>query len=233
MVIDMSEKIKKGIDASVLKWIAVITMLIDHFAIAIYWQMDNHVYDTYKLLRYVGRIAFPIYCFLLVEGFFYTKNILKYIGRCFLFALISEIPFNMAIYGSMWHLQAQNVYFTLTLGLCALYFVKKLEGTDYIHILGQLAVIVSFAYIAEILEVDYHWKGVLFIVMFYYCRNMGRKIVCLSGIFAFAYEITAPLAFIPIYLYNGKRGKQFKYLFYVIYPLHLFIYGIIRTKVIQ
>ena len=75
----MLDKIKKGLDASALKWIAVVAMLIDHFAMAIYWQMDNRTYDTYALLRDVGRIAFPIYCFLVVEGFFYTKNIFKYI----------------------------------------------------------------------------------------------------------------------------------------------------------
>lgn len=229
----MLKNMKKGIDASALKWIAVIAMLIDHFAVAIYWQTDNRVYEVYRTLRYVGRISFPIYCFLIVEGFFLTKNIGKYIGRCFLFALISEIPFNMAIHGSVWHLQAQNIYFTLTLGLCTLFFINKIKGTDFLHILGQVAVIAGFSYIAEILEVDYHWKGILFIVMFYYCRNMGRKITCMSGIFAFAHEITAPLAFIPIYFYNGKRGKQLKYLFYFIYPLHLFIYGIIRIMVIS
>ena len=225
-------KIKKGLDASALKWMAVITMLIDHFAVAIYWQLDNRNYEIYELLRYIGRIAFPIYCFLLVEGFFYTKNVKKYIGRCLVFALISEIPFNMAICGSIWCIQAQNVYFTLTLGLCALYFLKKLEGYDFSHILGQLAVIAIFSTIAEILEVDYHWKGILFIVMFYYCRNMERWVRCLAGVLAFGYEITAPLAFIPIYFYNGSRGKQFKYLFYAIYPLHLLIYGIIRWSFI-
>lgn len=227
----MLENIKKSIDASALKWIAVIAMLIDHFAIAIYWQTDNRVYGVYRLLRYAGRISFPIFCFLLVEGFFYTKNIGKYIGRCFLFALISEIPYDMAIKGTICHWQTQNIYFTLTLGLCALFLIEKIKGTDLMHVLGQMIVIAVFCYIADILEVDYHWRGILFIVMFYYCRNMGKKVICMSGIFAFAYEITAPLAFIPIYYYNGKRGKQFKYLFYLIYPLHLLLYGIVRVLV--
>ena len=89
---------KWGLSASVLKWIAVVTMLIDHFAAAVYWQLDGKEYEIYRILRYIGRIAFPIYCFLLVEGFFYTHNVKKYIGRCLVFALLSEIPFNMAIF---------------------------------------------------------------------------------------------------------------------------------------
>lgn len=224
----MTEIKERGMSASALKWIAVVTMLIDHFAVAVYWQLDTRIYVVYRLQRYIGRIAFPIYCFLLVEGFFHTKNVRRYIGRCFIFALISEIPFNMAVFGSVWYPQGQNVYFTLTLGLCALAVLSKLQGCDIPHILGQAACIAVFAYLAEILEVDYHWKGVLFIVMFYYCRNMKKWMRNLIGAFAFSYEITAPLAFIPIHLYNGKRGKQIKYLFYAIYPAHLLLYGMIR-----
>ena len=70
----MTADSKRGIDAAVLKWIAVVTMIIDHFGVAVYAQLDNSVYETYRLLRYIGRIAFPIYCFLLVEGFFYTRS---------------------------------------------------------------------------------------------------------------------------------------------------------------
>ena len=132
---------KWGLSASVLKWIAVVTMLIDHFAAAVYWQLDGKEYEIYRILRYIGRIAFPIYCFLLVEGFFYTHNVKKYIGRCLVFALLSEIPFNMAIFGKVWYPQGQNVYFTLTLGLCALVVLDKIRKAgaqyDIWCILGQ------------------------------------------------------------------------------------------------
>ena len=80
----------------------------------------------------------------------------------------------------------------------------------------------------EFFDVDYQWKGILFIIMFYYCRNMEKWRRNLIGICAFAYEITAPLAFIPIHFYNGERGRQIKYLFYAIYPIHLLVFGIIR-----
>lgn len=218
-----------GISAAVLKWIAVVTMLIDHFAVAVYWQMAGRDYNVYYVLRKVGRIAFPIYCFLLVEGFFHTRNVAKYLRNCFLFAVISEIPFDMAIFGRVVYPQGQNVYFTLCIGLCALIILDKFRARyEMQYILLKLAVIVMAAYAGEILDVDYHWKGVLFIIMFYYVRNMQEWIRNLAVLCAFAYEITAPLALIPIHFYNGRRGRQMKYLFYAIYPLHLLLFGLIR-----
>jgi hypothetical protein len=223
--------IGKGISGAVLKWIAVITMIIDHYAIAVYWQMTGHNYETYNVLRKIGRIAFPIYCFLLVEGFFHTRNVRKYITNCFIFAVISEVPFDMAVFGRVIYPKGQNVYFTLALGLCALVLLDRLKYRYEIRfILARLAVIGVFAYMGQIFEVDYHWKGILFIIMFYYCYNIEKWKRNIIGICAFAYEITAPLAFIPIQLYNGKRGRQNKYLFYAIYPLHLLILGLIRFK---
>lgn len=218
-----------GISAAVLKWIAVVTMLIDHFAVAVYWQMAGRDYDIYFVLRRVGRIAFPIYCFLLVEGFFHTRNVAKYLRNCLLFAVISEIPFNMAIFGKVFYLQGQNVYFTLCIGLCALMILNKFKSKHEIqYTLLKLIVIALAAYAGEILDVDYHWKGVLFIIMFYYVRNMQEWIRNLAVLCAFAYEVTAPLALIPIHFYNGNRGRQLKYLFYAIYPLHLLLFGLIR-----
>ena len=220
---------KYGISAAVLKYIAVATMLVDHFALEVYRQTQGYNPAVYHAMRKVGRIAFPIYCFLLVEGFFHTKNVSKYIRNCFLFAVISEIPFNMAVFGKVIYPNGQNVYFTLTIGLCALVILDRFQYHYKINnILLQMIVIGSSALLGELLEVDYHWKGVLFIIMFYYIRNMQKPIQMIVGICAFAYEVTAPLALIPIHLYNGLRGKQRKYLFYVIYPVHLLIFGLIR-----
>ncbi len=217
------------ISAAVLKWIAVVTMIIDHFAVAVYPQLSGYEYNIYYILRKIGRIAFPIYCFLLVEGFFHTRNTVKYLQNCFVFAILSEIPFDMAIFGKLFYLRGQNVYFTLCIGLCALMILDKIRvRCAQQNLLLQGFVVVLAAYIGEILEVDYHWKGVLFIVMFYYVRNMQEWIRNFVGICAFAYEGTAPLAFLPIHFYNGKRGKQMKYLFYAIYPIHLLIFGLIR-----
>lgn len=223
-------KARFGISAAVLKWIAVVTMLIDHFAAAVYWQMEGRSYDVYFVMRKIGRIAFPIYCFLLVEGFFHTRDVKKYLRNCLLFAVISEIPFDMAIFGSIVYPQGQNVYFTLCIGLGALIMLDQFRGKyEGRYVLLRLLIIVLSAYVGEVLDVDYHWKGVLFIIMFYYIRDMQEWVRNLAVIGAFAYEVTAPLAVIPIHFYNGERGRQMKYLFYAIYPLHLLVFGLIRV----
>lgn len=220
---------KRGISAAVLKWIAVITMLIDHFARAVYSQVTGYSPEICRVMTKIGRIAFPIYCFLLVEGFFHTRNVNRYIRNCFLFGMISEIPFDMAIHGRVIYPEHQNVFFTLAIGLCAMAVLDELKYRyELKYLLERLIVIGVFAFSGEFFDVDYHWKGILFIIMFYYCRNMEEWRRNLIGICAFAYEITAPLAFIPIHFYNGKRGRQKKYLFYVIYPVHLLILGLTR-----
>lgn len=231
MIVKWLRKKKFGISAAVLKWIAVVTMIIDHFAVAVYGQLENNIYEVYRLQRYIGRIAFPIYCFLLVEGFFYTRSQIKYILRCLIFAFLSEIPFDMAIFGSVFYMKGQNVYFTLTLGLCALWYLDKVRKArlwPFLSYIIQGVIIAVFLLAGQYMEVDYHWKGVFFIIMFYYCRGLQDWVRNFVGVIAFAYEVTAPLAFIPIQLYNGKRGRQNKYLFYAIYPIHLLIFGIIR-----
>ena len=232
---------RKGITANVLKWIAVITMIIDHYALAIYAHTPGFVYEYYRLMRYIGRIAFPIYCFLLVEGFFYTSNRKQYILRCFFWGILSEIPFDMATRGSVINLQAQNVFFTLTTGLCTMYGLERLKGMGNVPLvlkasvsIEQFQMILSVACIAlgaglaQILEIDYHYMGVLLIVLLYYCKNCTPFIRSLVGALAFAFEKTAPIAFIPIYFYNGERGRQNKYFFYLIYPIHLAVFGCIR-----
>lgn len=113
-----------------LKCIAMVTMLIDH--------MGYVLFPGYVIFRIIGRLAFPIYCFLLVEGAVHTSNWKKYLGRLFLFALISEIPFNLAIGGKLWYPASQNVLFTLLLGLLAIRLLQELlnrrsQGIDAGH----------------------------------------------------------------------------------------------------
>ena len=118
----MSEEIsaRKGISAATLKWIALITMTIDHFAASglfsqlaygmVGWRLADQLY---MLLRIIGRLAFPIYCFLLAEGFRHTRSRERYALRLGLFALISEIPFDLAACHVVWDWNDQNVFFTL------------------------------------------------------------------------------------------------------------------------
>lgn len=232
---------RKGITANVLKWIAIITMIIDHFGLVIYAYTPNPVYEHYRLLRYIGRISFPIYCFLLVEGFYHTHNVKKYILRCLAFGLLSEIPFDLANSGRIFDMHSQNVYFTLATGLCTIYCLERIKGVWKVPeaLAGRISVeqyrmLVAFtctgvgAGLAQILEMDYHYMGIILIVILYYCRDYTPFVRSLIGAIVFAFEKTAPIAFIPIYFYNGERGKQNKYFFYWIYPVHLIIFWLIR-----
>ncbi|MDE7268457.1 MAG: conjugal transfer protein TraX [Lachnospiraceae bacterium] len=228
-------KKKLGISSAVLKWIAVFCMIIDHFACAVYNPNvlgNDCSIEVYRFLRnIIGRIAFPIYCYLLVEGFFHTKSVWKYLRNLAIFAVLSEIPFNMAIFGHVFYPKGQNVYFTLALGLCAIILLKNVAGVRFPQLLAQAVIIVAFLYLGEHLEVDYHWKGIAYIILFYYLKllQIGNGLAALAGAASFVmYEPAAVLAFIPVYLYNGKRGRQIKYLFYAIYPLHLAIFGVLR-----
>ena len=124
-----------------IKWIAIITMVLDHVAAIIVWQIYGDVwrsgmradaaawYDLYLLMRHVGRIAFPLFCFLLAEGFAHTRSKPKYAWRLFLFALIAEWPYDFALYGTGFELIAhQNVMFTLLVSFLALWGGEAIGG---------------------------------------------------------------------------------------------------------
>ncbi len=208
------EESRIGISGFTLKWIAIITMIIDHVGAVLYPQ--------YLILRIIGRIAFPIFCFLLVEGAVHTHNIRRYEGRLLGFALISELPFDLVFYGGV-SLEHQNVFFTLLIGLFMLDIMERKKNTIYpfLALLGAI-------FLAERLSVDYGAGGVLFILCFYllYERRVLRQIAFIGmnvSYFGMGVQAYAGLAVIPMLLYNGKRGRRMKYLFYVIYPLHLLI----------
>ena len=103
---------QQGISGYWLKLIAVISMLIDHTSAVILEQIPGLEAPAF-FMRIIGRAAFPIYCFLLVEGFYHTRSRAKYAGRLFLFALISEVPFDLAFSRRMWDFSSNNVFFTL------------------------------------------------------------------------------------------------------------------------
>lgn len=230
---------QKGISGSTLKIMAIVTMLIDHIGAAVLGPYISIRGDTvtdvqtlyviYMVFRIIGRIAFPIFCFLLVEGFLHTKNKMKYAGRLFLFALISEIPFDYAFYQTPFYLDHQNVFFTLWIGLCTLIAIERIFKQKYLYLIP----IFIGCFCAYYLRTDYGAFGVAFIVILYNLRGqkMVRNIICSIAIIGFAWqEISAPLAFIPIQFYNGKRGLSLKYVFYLFYPLHLAILGLVYQQ---
>ena len=131
-------KERKGISGSTLKIIAIITMLIDHIGAGVLGRLlvvrgmneaadlnawidaNSTLVITYQMMRFVGRLAFPIFCFLLVEGFLHTRSAAKYAFRMLLFAVVSEIPFDLALKGAWYYPEKQNVYVTLLIGLLVL-----------------------------------------------------------------------------------------------------------------
>ena len=206
----------------ILKIIALITMMIDHYGAIFHGDI--------QLFRIIGRLAFPIYCFLLVEGYMHTRDVKKYASRLFIFALISELPFDLAFYGKLGS-QHQNIFFTLFIGLIAMYFMDKYETS-----LKRLFIFYLAGILATLLATDYSIIGIIYILSFYYTRNLPKeKRIPIVGLIIFVVNLLsmarlqqyALLALPLLYLYNGKPGPKYKaiqILFYAAYPLHLLIY---------
>lgn len=234
--IHMTDNIKPfgGISGSTLKMIAIITMFIDHTgAIVLRSLLNNPVFTAdlerralagslYSLSRDIGRLAFPIFCFLIVEGFLHTRNAKKYSERLALFAVISEIPFDLALKGNWYFPEKQNVYFTLLIGLLVIMGIAWITENGTKNLFLSLIPIIAGMYAACLIDTDYSYKGVFLIAVLYLMRY-SRLYQCIGGAAAVSWELPAPLAFIPVYLYNGRRGRQVKYFFYWFYPLHLLL----------
>ncbi len=233
----------RGISGSTLKLIAIITMFIDHAGATVILAITRHpaiIADParlalwrhiYSISRSVGRLAFPIFCFLLVEGFLHTHDIWKYAQRLFLFALISEIPFDIALKTGWYDPGKQNVYFTLLIGLLVLIGIRWITDNDSRNLFLAVIPIAIGMYVALKIDTDYNYKGVFLIAVLYLMRH-SRLYQCLGGAAAISWELPAPLAFIPVYLYNGKRGLKLKYIFYWFYPVHLMLLYVLKTYVI-
>lgn len=232
---------KNGITGSTLKWIAVLSMFIDHCAAVLVeagWISGLRAvsYNEYLILRGIGRLAFPIYCFLLVEGMLHTRNVKKYLLRMVVFALISELPFDLAFRRTFFTLKYQNVFFTLFFGLLALsqwrWLTQKKDfrAAWWRQALGMLF-IAALAGLAELCHTDYSWQGVIVISMMYLLRSLPvprdlgmLAVLCTSSIL----ELAAFPDVVLLRMYNGERGRQNKYFFYFFYPAHLLILAGIR-----
>lgn len=202
-------------------------MIIDHYGAIFHSGVD--------LYRIIGRLAFPIYCFLLVEGYYHTKNLAKYAKRLFIFALLSEIPFDLAFYGELGFTH-QNIFFTLFIGLGAMYFLDNKEKYN----INDILILLISGTLAMLLSVDYNFIGIIYILSFYYTRNYpkNKRLITVALIIFITNLLTqsmiqqyALLALPIIYLYNGQLGpknKLLQLLFYVAYPLHLIIFYLIK-----
>ena len=223
---------------SALKWFAVLIMLVDHigacllevFVLNYYGvsplagRIDNLYFwlSLDSVLRGIGRAAFPIFCFLLVEGAVHTRSPRKYLLRLASFALISEIPFDLAHHNQPFYWGTQNVFFTLLAGLLVIQAFQSSPGQEW---RGMLALAVLGA-AAELCGTDYGAIGVAVIAVMYLLRERFWAASVLSLILLVLLariEIFSIPAFLILALYNGKRGRQPKYFFYVFYPVHLLI----------
>lgn len=232
MQAEKTEVIRTGITGSTLKIIAMITMLIDHIGATIVLQLVQRNSDNfdafgnvrmtgmvilYYVLRGIGRLAFPIFIFLLLEGFQYTHNRFLYIGRLLLFAIISEIPFDLAV-----NLSTNSILKGHVLeGLRVLQIDTILKT---ILIVGVTALGAALAYA---LHTDYGAIGVLAICAAYGFRNQKKElqmaVPCIVLSVLNMSELCALADAGIVHFYNGKRGLKLKWVFYIFYPLHLLI----------
>ena len=229
-------KRRSPVSSYTLKLIAVVSMLIDHSAQAIRPLLER---DTYRMLRHVGRLAFPLFCFLLVEGLRHTHDRRKYLGALAMFALISELPFDRAFWSGWVDLGHQNVFFTLSLGLLAamLWDMLTQGGGDCPPWRGIAAIgcAIALGAAAHYMETDYGAMGVALILVMVLLRDRPwvRDLVAggvLAAMIPFGshwIELFGVLAFPLFHLYNGQRGRQSKYFFYVFYPAHLLLLALI------
>ncbi len=220
-----------------LKLIAICTMLIDH--------MGYTLFPGVMWLRCVGRVAFPIFCFLIAEGCVYTHDRKKYALRLLVFALLSEIPFNLMNSGMIWDPYDQNVLWTLLTGalVCWLIDWALKKCTPLSFVLTGAAMVAAY-WLLEIGNTDYGGWGMLLVAAFYGIRRTpgGTASKMIAEVFGLAFfsiavmggylsiELWSLAALVPIWLYNGQRGfsnKAVQYGFYAFYPVHILALSLI------
>ena len=218
---------KRGFSQETLKLVACVTMLLDHI---------GAVWFPGSVLRDIGRISFPIFCFLLAEGFFHTRSRKRYALRLAISAVLAEVPFDLAFYGRIFW-GHQNVMLTLLLGLLAVWGVMA-SNKGAVKALAAVAAVLA----AEFLRADYGGTGVLVILMFALTRELGSKTLIRTGVllilfggmssmiigrlgnFLITQQMLGVLAMIPIALYSGRKRTGSKWVqwgFYLFYPAHL------------
>lgn len=216
---------KRPFSQEMLKLIACAAMLIDH--------IGAYLLPQYTLLRVIGRIAFPIYCFLLAEGVHHTKKPHAYVLRLLLLAVLSELPFDLCTAGWI-TFRYQNVMLTLLLGVCMGLAMKKAP------LWLKPVLIFPFALLAQFLRTDYGAMGIVIIALFLLTRQMPQSLL-LQAIGLYVIQLCfsvnnvqhcALAAMIPISLYSGQKITQnsiAQWSFYLFYPVHLLILWLNRV----
>ena len=217
-----------------LKLLAVATMLCDH--------LGYLFFPEFPIFRLIGRVSFPIFCFFISEGCAHSAHMGRYLRRLFCFALLSEVPYNLVVFGTPVNWRSQNTMFTLFLGAFCVWLVKYHFRA---HPGFTVLAVGALAFAAGPLRLDYGSFGVLLVIAFYLFRGSRKNaFLCFAGLnLAFSslrlltsaspwrvhpLEPFALAACLPLAAYNGERGRfSWKWFFYLFYPLHLLsLYGI-------
>lgn len=236
------------LSCNVLKLIACIIMAIDHIG---YGLIHNYqavhgmdlapetymdLQKAYDIAHGVGRLAFPIFCFFIVEGFLRTRNVYKYAIRLGIFAVLSEIPFDLGLYGVLFNWKHQNIILTFFMALIMLIILRFLETnviglSNTVVYLAYISAIIGFADLANLVHTDYSWKCILLVAVLYFARK-DNALRLIAGAAATSWEKYGPISFVLLYFYDPDIRPRFKYAFYLFYPLHLFLIYLIGRAII-
>lgn len=221
----------KILSGSVLKLIACLSMLSDHLAKwylirfpwthVVWFTVAGKSISLLQLMLLFGRFAFPIFAFLLVEGFLNTRNKKRYGISLLILALLSEIPFNLMNGNALWF-PKQNVMFTLLLGYLAMCSCEYFKGKPVVNLLLLLVMFL----VSRVMHADYQTMGFIFILLMYGLRR-NNVIRCVAPIIVLQSKAMVFLSLLLTCMYNGKRGfiktPFLKYCFYAFYPVHMLI----------
>ncbi|MBR6451189.1 MAG: conjugal transfer protein TraX [Lachnospiraceae bacterium] len=237
---------KRGMTVFQMKIIACITMFLDHLGAVVLRPYTDYNLETmgykmmrildtsYEICRSIGRMAFPIFCFMLVEGFFHTSNRVKHLIRLAVFAVIADPVFDYAFDGVWFCWEDQSVMVTMTIGFVMLMGMDAIHrklAPSLVHDFLLTLTVAAACGLAYFAKCDYSYKGILAIAaiwLIYPLLNVNRFAFSLSTGAFFAWEWFGKVSRVPASLspllflfYNGQRGRSAKYFFYVFYPAHL------------
>ncbi len=218
------------LDGTSLKLIAMISMVFDH--------VGDMFFPGALWMRMIGRLAMPLFSFCIAEGYAHTRNKQRYLLRMGVFALVSEIPFDLAFEGRV-GLGHQNIMLSFFLAILALMLFDRIRGEGKEHAAGKtllgILCALAIAVLALLLRADYTLFAVLAVFLFYVLRDRPALLRCGAGVGFLAltrtvgYYRATGLSLIPLLLYNGKRGRGLKWLFYAFYPGHLLLLYLLKT----